>query len=69
VIEASQLVVLDSGKCALLMISARMWDATYQHAIQQRILEDDPIASPRSSQAKRDTFAECQAFDATLEGK
>jgi len=42
---------------------------TYQHAIEQRILEYDTIASPRSLQAKRNTFSESKGFDATLESE
>jgi len=49
--------------------SAQALDETYQHAIQQWILEDDTIASPRSLQAKRNTFGESQGFDATLESE
>ncbi len=49
--------------------SARMWNETYQHAIEQRILEDNPIASSGSLQAQRNTFGESQAFDATLESE
>jgi len=46
-----------------------MWAETYQHAIEQRILEDDTIARPRSLQAKRNTFGESQGFDAALESE